>query len=64
MLDSKQTLINLHTKFPNLSLDDLFEILDCYVEQYYPYNFSYDFEPHTYEITCTDHMYNKFLNKQ
>lgn len=66
MLDSKQTLINLHTKFPDLSLDELFKILDCYVEQYYSYNFPYihDFKPHTYEITCTDHMYNKFLNKQ
>ncbi len=33
MIDSKQTLINLHTKFPSMSLDDLFTILDCYVEQ-------------------------------
>ena len=34
MIDSKQTLINLHTKFPSMSLDDLFTILDCYVEQF------------------------------
>lgn len=67
MLDTKQTLINLHTKFPDLSLDDLFEMLDCYVEQY-PFLKSfpnpYSFKPYQYEVTCTDHMYNKFLNKQ
>jgi hypothetical protein len=67
MLDSKQTLIKLHTEFPDLSLDDLFKILDCYVEQY-PFLKSfpnpYSFKPHTYEVTCTDHMYNKFLNKE
>lgn len=67
MLDSKQTLIKLHTEFPDLSLDDLLKILDCYVEQY-PFLKSfpnpYSFKPHTYEVTCTDHMYNKFLNKE
>lgn len=34
MIDSKQTLVNLHSKFPSMSLDDLFTILDCYVEQF------------------------------
>lgn len=33
MLNVKQTLKNLHKKLPTLSLDDLFEVLDCYVEQ-------------------------------
>lgn len=32
MLNVKQTLKNLHKKLPTLSLDDLFEVLDCYVE--------------------------------
>lgn len=32
MIDSKLTLSKLHSKFPNLTLDDLFEILDCYTE--------------------------------
>lgn len=32
MIDTRRTLTNLHNKFPNLPLDDLFEILDCYVE--------------------------------
>ena len=30
MLNSKETLKKLHKKFPQLSLDDLFDILDCY----------------------------------
>ena len=33
MLNVKQTLKNLHKKFPTLGLDELFEVLDCYVEQ-------------------------------
>ena len=33
MLNVKQTLKNLHKKLPTLSLDDLFEVLDCYVEE-------------------------------
>lgn len=70
MLDSKQTLIKLHTEFPDLSLDDLFKILDCYTE-YYNYNYYWNhivsdpvIKPYQYEVTCTDHMYNKFLNKE
>jgi hypothetical protein len=34
MLNVKQTLKNLHKKLPTLSLDDLFDVLDCYVEEY------------------------------
>lgn len=33
MLNLKITLKNLHKKFPNLSLDELFDIVDCYVEE-------------------------------
>ena len=32
MIDSRLTLSKLHSKFPNLTLDELFEILDCYTE--------------------------------
>ena len=32
MIDARLTLTNLHNKFPNLTLDDLFEILNCYTE--------------------------------
>ena len=33
MINTKATLKKLHSKFPLMSLDDLFEILDCYVEE-------------------------------
>lgn len=32
MINTKQTLINLHERFPNMSLDDLFAILECIVD--------------------------------
>lgn len=35
MVNTKQTLKNLHKKFPMMSLDELFEVLDCYVEESY-----------------------------
>lgn len=34
MLNSKETLKKLHKKFPQMSLDDLFDALDCYIEEY------------------------------
>lgn len=34
MLNSKETLKKLHKRFPQLSLDELFDVLDCYVEEY------------------------------
>lgn len=39
-VNEKQTLRNLHEKFPQLSLDDLFAILDCVIlETAYSYNY-------------------------
>ena len=32
MIDVKRTLKVLHKKFPLMSLDELFTIIDCYVE--------------------------------
>lgn len=32
MLNTKETLKELHKKFPMMNLDELFEILDCYIE--------------------------------
>ena len=32
-MNVKETLKRLHKKFPLMSLDELFEILDCYIEQ-------------------------------
>ena len=34
-MNVKETLKKLHKKFPLMSLDELFEILDCYVEESY-----------------------------
>ena len=32
-MNVKETLKRLHKRLPSLSLDELFELLDCYVEQ-------------------------------
>jgi hypothetical protein len=34
MIDTKKTLQNLHERFPDLDLDDLFAILECIVDCY------------------------------
>lgn len=57
MLNSKKTLKNLHEKFPNLSLDDLFIILDCYIEEESfninsPYIYYKDTFPKDWTVTC------------
>lgn len=33
MLNTKETLKKLHKKFPLMTLDELFEILDCFIEE-------------------------------
>ena len=39
MIDTRQTLAKLHNKFPDFTLDTLFEILDCITEEiFYTYN--------------------------
>ena len=49
-VNEKQTLRNLQEKFPKLSLDDLFAILDCVIlETAYSYNYP--------EITTTARDY-------
>ena len=40
--DTEQTLKNLHKAFPELSLDDLFKILDCFVYPSYSYRDPFD----------------------
>lgn len=32
MMNVKETLKRLHKKFPMMGLDELFDVLDCYVE--------------------------------
>lgn len=44
-MNVKATLKNLHKKFPMMNLDELFDILDCYVEDgtwRYPNNITND----------------------
>ena len=41
-MDAKQTLKNLHRKFPEMSLDDLFAILDCYSDYGLNYYSNYE----------------------
>jgi len=38
MIDTRKTLQNLHERFPDLDLDDLFAILECIVESFPTYN--------------------------
>lgn len=39
MIDTRKTLTKLHNKFPDFTLDTLFEILDCITEEIlYTYN--------------------------
>lgn len=35
MINVKETLKKLHKKFPMMGLDELFDLLDCYVEESY-----------------------------
>ena len=41
-MDVKQTLINLHERFPDMSLDDLFAILEC-VQEHVTFTYKPDF---------------------
>ena len=34
MMNVKETLKRLHKKFPMMGLDELFDVLDCYIEEY------------------------------
>lgn len=51
MVDVKETLKNLHKRFPNYTLDELFDILDCIVPNYYVTYNTYDYKL-TWDSTC------------
>ena len=58
MMNVKETLKRLHKRLPTLSLDELFELLDCYVEQSTLSTFP-SWEPNkvwysTDKITCSE----------
>jgi hypothetical protein len=55
MMNLKITLKNLHKKFPNLTLDELFTIVDCYTEEIHianPYKNYTDTFPKDWTVTC------------
>ena len=54
-MDTKKTLQNLHQKFPEMTLDDLFTILDCIVlDNPTPTSFPNNLNKFWYntEVTC------------
>lgn len=53
MLNLKETLKKLHKKFPTMTLDELFDIADCYVEGTYIYSQS-PIIPNPYKYYTTD----------
>ena len=61
MINSKETLKKLHKKFPLLTLDELFDILDCYVAEY---NWSTDPFSWRYKYTTGSTSNNESLNDQ
>lgn len=53
-MDTKKTLQNLHQKFPAMTLDDLFTILDCIVldSPFISVPYTRDNVLYNTEITC------------
>ena len=45
MMNVKETLKRLHKRLPTLSLDDLFDVLDCYVEE-----LTFSFKPESQKL--------------
>ena len=71
MMNVKETLKRLHKRLPTLSLDELFELLDCYVEEltfsFKPENQKLWKEPNpwntvTYNTVKSDPNYNLTTN--
>lgn len=68
MMNLKETLKKLHKKFPTMTLDELFDVIDCYVEEIKiysqspiisnPYKYYTDTFPKDWTITC-DYPYVK-----
>ena len=62
MMNLKETLKKLHKKFPTMTIDELFDVADCYVEEFKiysqspiisnPYKNYTDTFPKDWTITC------------
>lgn len=53
MLNLKETLKKLHKKFPTMTIDELFDVADCYVEEFKIYSQS-PIIPNPYKYYTTD----------
>ena len=53
MMNLKETLKKLHKKFPTMTLDELFDVADCYVEEINIYTYSTNI-PNNYKYYITD----------
>lgn len=60
MINSKETLKKLHKKFPQMTLDALFDILDCYTEEFTSglWGTTEIYDPYRYSITCNANSIN------
>ena len=53
MMNVKETLKRLHKRLPTLSLDELFELLDCYVEEV-----TFSFKPENQKLWTEPNPWN------
>ena len=64
MINAKETLKKLHKKFPLLTLDELFYILDCYIEEYHWSTDPFYWKPYKYTTGSTSNTeINDQINK-
>lgn len=53
MMNLKETLKKLHKKFPTMTIDELFDVADCYVEEINIYTYSTNIANHNKNYTDT-----------
>lgn len=59
MMNVKETLKRLHKKFPMMGLDELFDVLDCYIEEYTQPKIWYDYKIDTMPLKTNGIDFNK-----
>lgn len=52
-MNLKETLKKLHKKFPTMTIDELFDVADCYVEEFKIYSSPIISNPYKYYTTDT-----------
>ena len=58
-MNVKETLKRLHKKFPMMGLDELFDVLDCYIEEYTQPKIWYDYKIDTMPLKTNGIEFNK-----